>query len=81
MAERENQQEFTGEDFKQLLRKGLSALRKKGGEVISRVNHEINPDVRVERYLQRKLDKLKVAGLDPEHAKKVVRDHIDRLLK
>lgn len=81
MAEKEPEQEFNAEDFKNLLRAGLATLRQKSGKLFSKVSHEINPDVRVEKYLQRKLDQLRMAGLDPEHAKKVVQDHIDKLLK
>lgn len=81
MAEREPEQEFTGEDFKRLLFAGLAAAKRKGGELFSRIGHEIDPDVRTERYLQRKYAELLKAGIDPEHAKKVVKEHVENLLK
>lgn len=81
MAERENPQEFTGEDLKNLFRAGFAVLKKKGGEVISKIGHEMDPDVRVEKYIQRKFDQLTKAGLKPEHAKKVIAEHVDGLLQ
>jgi thymidylate synthase ThyX len=79
MAERENPQEFTGEDFKKLLRAGFATLKKKGGEVFSKVSHEIDPNVRAERYLRKKYDAMIEAGFDPEHARRAVLEHVERI--
>lgn len=81
MAEKEPEQEFTGDDFKRLLRAGLKAAKKKGGELISRIGHEIDPDVRAEKYIQRKYRQLvDVAKIDPEVAKETIKRQIDKIL-
>lgn len=81
MAEKEKEQEFKGEDFKRLLRAGLKAAKKKGGELIAKIGHEIDPDVRVERYVQKKYRQLvNVAKIDPEVAKETIKRQIDKIL-
>lgn len=80
MAEREPPQEFTGEDFKKLFCAGLKAARKKGGEIVSRISHEIDPDVRMKRALQKKYEQFVAAGMKPERARQVVKDYVDDLL-
>ena len=79
MAEGKHEQEFTGEDFKNLLRAGFTVLRKRGGEVLSKIGHEIDPNVRAEKYLRRKYNAMIEAGFDPEHARKAVLEHVERI--
>lgn len=80
MAEKESEQEFNGEDFKRMLRFGAKFIRNKGAEAVAAVQKGINPDERMEKYLQRMYDRLIQSRISPEQAKDVIIDHVRRLL-
>ena len=81
MAEREPEQEFNKEDFKKLLRAGLVAARKRGGEIFAKISHEMNPDVKTEKYLKKKIDAMVAAGFNPKLARETVMKHLEKLLE